>query len=342
MARVTGNIENEDQNYSRRGSAARPGQVQTVMPQQGGNRMQQLLQAVGLQGMFGGVGQGPVITGDFSPEDLQRPGVTTDAGRGAPGRTDVTSSGQGRNANVRSVTRGRGGVSPLPPVNARNVLFPRGSLLAGATLAPTATMALGSLMEGRPLEAGVGTVGSVALGGATSALTSGLRKSPNIFAKGIGYAAPALMSALGYGAGSVAESQKAKATGQAISGKEGSLSEQEGTIRRLAELEMELGQAGMNQFIAASKDLRQNDIDMMVQAQQRLMPIAEQFQRNQLTRQQAMVNTMGQNYAMLGTLATAGKLATGAQAETGATVRTAMTANPYAGSTLQAPSISFG
>jgi len=61
-----------------------------------------------------------------------------------------------------------------------------------------------------------------------------------------------------------------------------------------------------------------------------------------LVRQQAMVNTMGQNYAMLGTLATAGKLATGAQAETGATVRTAMTSNPYAGSVLQAPSISFG
>ena len=109
MARVTGNIENEDQNYSRRGSAARPGQMPTVMPQQGGNRMQQLLQAVGLQGMFGGGGQGPVITGDFSPEDLQRAGITTDAGRGATGRANVTAGGQGRNANVRSVTQGRGG-----------------------------------------------------------------------------------------------------------------------------------------------------------------------------------------------------------------------------------------
>jgi len=169
MARVTGNIENEDQNYSRRGSAARPGQVQTVMPQQGGNRMQQLLQAVGLQGMFGGGGQSPVITGDFSPEDLQRVGITTDAGRGVTGRANVTAGGQGRNANVRSVTQGRRGTQMMPPINARNALFPRGFLLTGATLVPAATMAAGSLMEGRPLEAGVGTVGSVALGGATSA-----------------------------------------------------------------------------------------------------------------------------------------------------------------------------
>jgi len=342
MARVTGNIENEDQNYSRRGSAARPGQMPTVMPQQGGNRMQQLLQAVGLQGMFGGGGQGPVITGDFSPEDLQRAGITTDAGRGATGMANVTTGGQGRNANVRSLTQGRGGIPMITPFGARNVLFPRGSLLAGATLAPAATMAVGSLMEGRPLEAAVGGGASLALGGVTSALTSGLRASPNPIAKGIGYLAPALASAVGYGAGAAAESQKAKSTGQAISGKEGSLSEQEGVTRRFAELWMELNQAGMDQYIAANKDLSQYGVDLTVQAQERLMPLAEQFQRNQAIRQQSMINTMGQNYAMLGTLATAGKLATGAQEGAFRTLNTAMTANPYAANVLQAPSISFG
>ena len=61
-----------------------------------------------------------------------------------------------------------------------------------------------------------------------------------------------------------------------------------------------------------------------------------------LIRQQALMNTQGQQYAMLGTLATAGQLATGAQAETGATLRTALQTNPYAGSTLQAPAIRFG
>ena len=66
------------------------------------------------------------------------------------------------------------------------------------------------------------------------------------------------------------------------------------------------------------------------------------MKNNEVTRMQTLMNTQGQNYAMLGTLATAGKLATGAQAETGATLRTVlMTSNPYANSTLQAPNISF-
>jgi len=44
---------------------------------------------------------------------------------------------------------------------------------------------------------------------------------------------------------------------------------------------------------------------------------------------------------MLGTVATAGKLATGAQAQTGATMRTMLSNNPYSGSVMQAPNISF-
>ena len=75
---------------------------------------------------------------------------------------------------------------------------------------------------------------------------------------------------------------------------------------------------------------------------QKLMPLMEKSKDLALTRQQALMNTQGQNYAMLGTLATAGKLATGAQAEAGATLRTALTSNPYANSVLQAPNISFG
>jgi hypothetical protein len=45
---------------------------------------------------------------------------------------------------------------------------------------------------------------------------------------------------------------------------------------------------------------------------------------------------------MLGTVATAGKLATGAQEQAGATMRTMLSNNPYAGSVMQAPNISFG
>ena len=45
--------------------------------------------------------------------------------------------------------------------------------------------------------------------------------------------------------------------------------------------------------------------------------------------------------SILGTVATAGKLALGAQAEAGANLRTALSQNPYSGSVLSAPSISF-
>ena len=48
-----------------------------------------------------------------------------------------------------------------------------------------------------------------------------------------------------------------------------------------------------------------------------------------------------QNYMQMGVVATAGKLALGAQEQAGANLRTAMTANPYANSTMQAPSISY-
>ena len=74
---------------------------------------------------------------------------------------------------------------------------------------------------------------------------------------------------------------------------------------------------------------------------QRDIPLINKLNDAQLVRQQALMNTQANNYAMLGTLATAGKLATGAQAERGATMRTALSTNPYAGAIMQAPNISF-
>ena len=79
-----------------------------------------------------------------------------------------------------------------------------------------------------------------------------------------------------------------------------------------------------------------------LQQLQAMNPTIQKMKNADLVRQQAMANTMAGNYAMLGTVATAGKLATGAQAEAGANLRTALTANPYAGSVMQAPNISFG
>ena len=73
-----------------------------------------------------------------------------------------------------------------------------------------------------------------------------------------------------------------------------------------------------------------------------MLPIAERIQRNQLVNAQSMLASQTSAYQLLGRQATLGKLAMGAQAESGATLRTAISQNPYMGSVLQAPSISFG
>jgi len=233
---------------------------------------------------------------------------------------------------------------------ARNALFPRSLLLAGSLL-PGATTALGELEEGRTAGAVAAPIGGIAgaatAGSIANRLLGGLAtKGPapvRILAKGAMAAAPIFGGMIGAPvAADVTEKVKRGISNEPTAGKEEELGSQMAIAKKLQELGLEANQANMNAYMAAIKDLRQNDIDLTVQAQERLMPLAEQFQRNQAIRQQSMINTMGQNYAMLGTLATAGKLATGAQAETGATLRTALTSNPYSGSVLQAPSISFG
>jgi hypothetical protein len=212
----------------------------------------------------------------------------------------------------------------------RGALFPRAALLAGAAL-PGLGKALTEMEEGRTAGAVAapvgGLVGAGVAGGVARGVLGGLAKTGPAPVRLLAQGAMALSPFLGGMIGAPAAADVAEKVKRGITQEP---------------VESQIRQSNLNSDIAAMKDLRQNDIDMMVQAQQRLMPLAEQFQRNQMIRQQAMINTLGNQYARLGTLATAGKLATGGQAEAGATLRTAMTANPYAGSVLQAPSISFG
>ena len=80
----------------------------------------------------------------------------------------------------------------------------------------------------------------------------------------------------------------------------------------------------------------------LVMLQKSLLPIQERTMRNQLVNQQALMNTQSSAYQQLGRQAGMFKLAGQGMAEAGATLRTAISQNPYAGSTIQAPSISFG
>ena len=221
----------------------------------------------------------------------------------------------------------------------QGALFPRAALLGGALAAGAG--AIGSAAEGRALEAGV--TGGVGLG---SVLAGAAIGGPVGAAVGLagGLAAPLL--------GGLAEKKKAEMTGEEIAGRPGSSAAARGQREKgrqealkdaalQAQIAQEYGPAYLQPTLQAIQDLRQNDLDMMIQGEKRMDPIIRQRLNDQLARQQALMNTQGQNYAMLGALSTAGQLATGAQAERGATMRTALTSNPYAGATLQAPQIRF-
>lgn len=241
---------------------------------------------------------------------------------------------------------GVGGQKGAQALQQAGALFPRQALLGGALAAtPSLLSAAEAAQEGRSLEAGI--TSAVGLGSAVAGAKLGARFGLPGAAVGLvgGLLAPSL--------GGLAEKAKAQATGEEIAGQPGSASagrgqRQKGREEALkdaavqAQIAQQYGGAYLQPTLQAIQDLRQNDVDMMIQAEQRLDPVIRQRLNEQLARQQALMNTQGQNYAMLGTIATAGQLATGAQRETGATLRTALTSNPYAGSTIQAPSISFG
>lgn len=342
MASVTGATTGaEDQNYSRRGRASRlyeeaadPNMFQRLMGQIGGMG-QSMASAVGLGGGQAPVGD-PRITGNYDPT-----GANVTAGGGGRG----SGGGAARVTGGTPATPGGGGGAAPDP--SRNMLFDRRNLLGGAVALPTAGFAVQELMEGRPLSAAAGGLGGLATGGVASAVTAGLRASPNPLLKAAGYAVPALAAAAGTGLGSVAESAKAEGKlfgigkGQPTAGKEGSLAQQLGATEKVAELFANMDERTARTYIDTQRQLGRNAAELDLEILKRQQPIVEQAQRNALVRQQALINTMGQNYAMLGTVATAGKLALGSQSEAGANLRTALTANPYAGSVLSAPSISF-
>lgn len=230
-------------------------------------------------------------------------------------------------------------------------LFPRGAMLGGAlAAAPSVLSAIGSAQEGRSLEAGI-TAG-VGIPTALGAAALGARMG-GLPGAAVGLVGGLLAPAVAQGLGGMAEKTKAQMTGEEIAGQPGSSSAIRGQRAKeraeamkdaevQAQIAQQYGGAYLQPTLQAIQDLRQNDIDMMIQSEKRIDPILRQRLNEQLARQQALMNTQGQNYAMLGTISTAGQLATGAQQQAGANLRTALTANPYAGATLQAPQINFG
>ena len=215
----------------------------------------------------------------------------------------------------------------------------RYGVMAGGLL-PGVGTAIGELQEGRP----VGAAGAVAGGVGAAGIGYGIA---NMLPGAYGNVAKAVLPVLGGLIGAPAGAQgaeyaKRKITNQPTKGKEGELGSQLAAREQvfgqnLSQLERTLGVTTSN-----TMDLMQFAMDAEREQLQKMNPLIQKMNNANMIRQQALMNTQAGNYAMLGTVATAGKLATGAQAESGANLRTALTANPYAGSVMQAPNISFG
>jgi len=94
--------------------------------------------------------------------------------------------------------------------------------------------------------------------------------------------------------------------------------------------------------LALDRQAMQDQMNAYVQLQKSLLPLQERTMRQQLINQQALINTQSAAYQQLGRQAGTFSLAGRGMSEAGATLRTAISQNPYAGSTIQAPSISFG
>ena len=221
--------------------------------------------------------------------------------------------------------------------------------------------AIGTLLQGDPLAAAISAPAGIAAGQvanmATNALTTGLVNSPNPYAKvagvGLRFLAPGLIGgAVQQGVAQAVSGTKAKAE-EAAQGPGGPAVSIFGVPvtpaaaeenKRQRDLDYALRQQRELGGLQQSQDQAMLDFMMKkrIEQEKAMLPIADQYQRNNLVNAQAMLASQTAAYQQLGRQATMGKLAVGAQEQSGATLRTAISQNPYMGSVIQAPSISFG
>ena len=209
---------------------------------------------------------------------------------------------------------------------------------AGGMIAPALT-AVSEAQAGRP----TGALGSLGLG---ATVVGGAALLAKMLPGPYGMIASAVLPAIGgliaapTGA-SLAESAKRSLTGDPITGKD-DLKNQLAERGLISKQDLDIYDRTQGIQTSNILNLNQGFADQEYLNMQRMNPLIQKMKNADLVRQQALMASQGQQYAMLGTLATAGKLATGSQAEMGATLRTALQSNPYASANLQAPSVSFG
>jgi hypothetical protein len=211
--------------------------------------------------------------------------------------------------------------------------------LMGGAVAPVLT-AVEEAQAGR-LTGALGALGGGAAGVGTGALLARMLL-PGPYGKIASAVLPAIGGIIGAAPGaSLAESAKRSLTGDPITGKD-DLKNQLAERGLISKQDLDIYDRTQGIQTSNILNLNQGFADQQYLNLQRMNPLLQKMENAKLVRAQALMASQGQQYAMLGTLATAGKLATGSQAELGATMRTALGSNPYASSNLQAPGISFG
>lgn len=308
-----------------------------------------------------------VMAGELPEEMLQSRGATTIR----PGTTQNQAINiQNLKDRARQILQsGQTGAGNMFASAQQGLFRPGGMLVnqagaprrAGGGVGSAALGAVGTLLSGDPLGAAVSAPVGMAAGGfanmATNALTTGLVNSPNPVAKiagaGLRILVPSLIggavqqAAAGAvrGAKANAETQSQGAGGPAVSVFNVPLTPAAAEEnKRQRDLNYALRQQEQLGGLQMRQDQAMLDYMMKkhIEQEKAMLPIAEQYQRSNLVNAQAMLASQTSAYQTLGRQATMGKLAQGAQAESGATLRTAISQNPYMGSVIQAPSISFG
>ena len=278
-----------------------------------------------------GAGVSPSVRVSGGPS-VPQPGDVNLTGAAAPGRRERAQ--QMANQAVDFI---RGGAQKA---GAALQNFPVGRYgLAAGLISPVMTAA-----EEAAAGRATGAAGALVGGGAGAAIGAGVaRFIPGTLGKVAQAVLPAVGGMLGAPlAASSSESIRQSQTGEPTKGKEGEFSTQLAMSQKAGELGTTQYRNNLGVETSALKDLSKHYSDQAYYDLQRNVPIIEKMKNADLIRQQALMNTQGQIQGRLGVLATGGALAQGAQAETGATLRTALTSNPYAGSTIQAPAIRFG
>lgn len=263
--------------------------------------------------------------GLLDPETIQRGPNTIFPGSTIP----ASRADKAKDFAQNALTRARAGLGQIPI---------GGFGLMGGAVAPVLT-AVGEAQSGRPTGA-LGALGGGAAGVGTGALLA--RMLPGPYGKIASAVLPVIGGMIGAPTGAnLAESAKRSITKDPVTGKD-DLKNQLAEQYLMSEQGLDI--FGRAQGIQTSniKDLTEFYSNQQYLDMQRMNPLIQKMKNADLVRQQALMATQGQQYAMLGTLATAGKLATGGQEQLGATVRTALASNPYASANLQSPGISFG